>query len=117
MPSPNAAQANATVNCVADCDQGSGTAADIKAYVECRDDCINEHYYANGGTPDATGAADSDADATATGVNASPSNSDDASSTTNDDSNSTDQPGAASATVVMSSSLGLFVALAAAFAL
>ncbi|KAK7744970.1 hypothetical protein SLS53_003203 [Cytospora paraplurivora] len=58
VPSPDAAQANATTECVAACDQGNGTASENQAYADCVQGCINTNYYTSTGTPaQSTGAS------------------------------------------------------------
>lgn len=57
VPDPNAAQANATNNCVADCPKGNGTASDNLAYADCVAACIGANYYTSTGTPEQTNAA------------------------------------------------------------
>ncbi|KAL1891629.1 hypothetical protein Sste5346_007545 [Sporothrix stenoceras] len=57
VPDPNAAQANATNNCVADCPKGNGTASDNKEYADCVAACIGANYYTSTGTPGQTNAA------------------------------------------------------------
>jgi cobalamin biosynthesis Mg chelatase CobN len=58
VPSPNGSQVNATTQCVADCPQGKGTAADNKAFGDCIQKCISGHYFVTSkGTPEATGSA------------------------------------------------------------
>ena len=57
VPDPNAAQANATNNCVADCPKGNGTASDNLQYADCVAACIGANYYTSTGTPGQTGAA------------------------------------------------------------
>jgi hypothetical protein len=122
VPSPNMQQVNATIECVADCDQGSGTSADIQKYINCRDGCIASNYFTTDGTPAATGssgakASTTGADAKATGTSGSDGDSDGDSATNTDSSSGpTDSPDAASS-LVMSSSLGFFAVLAAVFAL
>lgn len=75
VPSPDASQVNATTQCVAACPQGKGTAADNKAFGDCVDKCVNNHYYVTSkGTPEATGAAG--------GNNAANSNTDSAAAPT-----------------------------------
>ncbi|KAI2635029.1 hypothetical protein GGS21DRAFT_490238 [Xylaria nigripes] len=57
VPSPDTQNVNATTNCVANCPQGNGTAAENKAYADCVDGCIAEFYFTSTGTPNiATGA-------------------------------------------------------------
>ncbi|CAK7232862.1 hypothetical protein SBRCBS47491_008413 [Sporothrix bragantina] len=66
VPDPNAAQANATNNCVAGCNQGNGTAADNLAYADCVAACIGANYFTSTGTPaQTTGAAGNGATGTA----------------------------------------------------
>ncbi|PTB43080.1 uncharacterized protein TrAFT101_001639 [Trichoderma asperellum] len=75
VPSPDGAQANATTQCVAKCPQGNGSAADTKAFGDCIQKCINNHYFVTSkGTPEATGAAG--------GNNAANSNTDSAAAPT-----------------------------------
>lgn len=57
VPDPNAAQANATNNCVADCPKGNGTASDNLQYADCVAACIGANYYTSTGTPQQTNAA------------------------------------------------------------
>ncbi|GAB1310455.1 hypothetical protein MFIFM68171_00665 [Madurella fahalii] len=60
VPNPDDAQVNETNNCVAACDQGEGTEADILAYGQCVTGCINEHYFTGtAGVPQPTGGAGS----------------------------------------------------------
>lgn len=59
VPNPDAAQVNATNNCVADCPKGNGTAADNLNYENCVDGCIGQYYYTTSGTPAATGGSGS----------------------------------------------------------
>jgi len=60
VPSPSDQQANATVNCVADCPLGKGTAEDNKAYGDCVSGCIGKNYYTpTSGTPQPTGSSGS----------------------------------------------------------
>ncbi|ROW11021.1 hypothetical protein VMCG_01210 [Cytospora schulzeri] len=72
VPSPDAAQANATTQCVASCDQGNGTASENQAYQDCVQDCIDNNYFTSTGTPaqstDASGSTASDSAASATGT-------------------------------------------------
>lgn len=57
VPNPDAAQANATNNCVADCPKGNGTASANLDYADCVAACIGANYYTSTGTPAQTGAA------------------------------------------------------------
>ncbi|ORY66340.1 uncharacterized protein BCR38DRAFT_338969 [Pseudomassariella vexata] len=58
VPSPDNAAANATTECVANCDQGSGSAADNTAYGSCVDGCIAQYFYSTtGGASAATATA------------------------------------------------------------
>lgn len=71
VPNPSGSQVNATNQCVANCDQGNGTAAANTEYSNCVQDCINENYFTDTGTPAATGASgvgDAESTATATGT-------------------------------------------------
>lgn len=43
VPNPNAQQMNQTTNCVAQCDQGDGTAAATQKYTTCRNNCISSY--------------------------------------------------------------------------
>jgi hypothetical protein len=80
VPSPDRGQVNATTQCVANCPQGKGTAADNKAYGDCVQNCIDNHYFVSSkGTPQATGA----------GNNAQNSGTDTAAAPTGTDSSST----------------------------
>ncbi|KAK1244998.1 hypothetical protein MKX08_004627 [Trichoderma sp. CBMAI-0020] len=82
VPSPDGAQVNATTQCVANCPQGKGTAADNKAFGDCVQKCIGNHYFVTSkGTPEATGAAG--------GNNAQNSNTDTAAAPTGTDASST----------------------------
>jgi hypothetical protein len=71
VPCPNAAQANATTECAMSCDQGSGSAADTKAYGDCQSACISSLFFTSTAGAAATGsnsrAAGSSATATAAG--------------------------------------------------
>lgn len=59
VPSPDKAQANATINCVGNCDQGDGSKAATDAYSKCVQSCIADNYYKTGsGTPQQTGSSD-----------------------------------------------------------
>lgn len=67
---------NATTECVANCDQGNGTAADNTNYANCVQACIGQNYFTQTGTPAETGASgssDSASTATATGTAATAS--------------------------------------------
>ncbi|KAH6998076.1 hypothetical protein BKA56DRAFT_566783 [Ilyonectria sp. MPI-CAGE-AT-0026] len=109
VPSPNDAQANATNNCVANCDQGDGSEKETAAYATCVQDCISNNYFkTSSGTPKETdsssgnskGSGSSDSKASATGsssgsdntasagASASGSESTDASKTDSSDSSS-----------------------------
>ena len=58
VPAPSQQQANATVECVAKCPTGTGTAADNLNYRNCVDACIARNFFsASGGTPNPTTAA------------------------------------------------------------
>ncbi|KAL7923986.1 hypothetical protein ACQKWADRAFT_288462 [Trichoderma austrokoningii] len=77
VPSPDGAQVNATTQCVANCPQGKGTAADNKAFGDCIDKCINNHYFVTSkGTPEATGAAGGSDAASNTNTAAAPTGTD-----------------------------------------
>ncbi|CAK7204729.1 hypothetical protein SEUCBS139899_007489 [Sporothrix eucalyptigena] len=69
VPDPNAAQANATNNCVAGCPQGNGTASDNLQYADCVAACIGANYFTSTGTPaQTTGAAAAGSGTAATGT-------------------------------------------------
>ncbi|KAI2621074.1 hypothetical protein GGR54DRAFT_647153 [Hypoxylon sp. NC1633] len=51
VPSPDAQNANQTVNCAAECPQGNGTASDNLNYANCVSACIAQYYYTTSGTP------------------------------------------------------------------
>ncbi|KXX75100.1 hypothetical protein MMYC01_207647 [Madurella mycetomatis] len=60
VPNPNEEQVNETNECVAACDQGEGTEADIRAYGECVQGCIGQHFFTEtAGTPQPTNTAGS----------------------------------------------------------
>lgn len=70
VPSPNEKQVNATNECVAACDLGSGTEADNKKYEACRDGCIEKHYYKTEvGTPQQTAGSGSGSGGSGSGSN------------------------------------------------
>ncbi|TDZ12936.1 hypothetical protein C8034_v005177 [Colletotrichum sidae] len=71
VPSPNEDQVNKTTECVADCDQGDGSAAATERFAKCRDDCISKYYFTAGGTPAATGAAGGSGSGSGSGSGAS----------------------------------------------
>jgi hypothetical protein len=107
VPSPDKNQVNKTTECVANCDQGSGSKSDTEKYSKCVQACISDNYFNSAdGTPQQTGssgsnskdsssdstqtAASGDSTATATATNsASDSDSTDASETDEDSSSST----------------------------
>ncbi|KAH7170917.1 hypothetical protein EDB81DRAFT_777079 [Dactylonectria macrodidyma] len=63
VPSPNDAQANATNNCVGECDQGDGSESDTQKYAKCVQSCISDNYFlTSSGTPLQTGSSDSSDD-------------------------------------------------------
>jgi hypothetical protein len=43
VPNPNAQQMNQTTECVAQCDQGDGSAAATQKYTACRNNCISSY--------------------------------------------------------------------------
>ncbi|KAH7163032.1 hypothetical protein B0J13DRAFT_615637 [Dactylonectria estremocensis] len=60
VPSPNDAQANATNNCVGECDQGDGSEEDTQKYSKCVQSCISDNYFkTSSGTPLQTDSSDS----------------------------------------------------------
>lgn len=60
VPNPNSSQVNATNECVTNCPQGNGTAADNLNYSNCVQGCIGKYYYSSaGGTPQTTGGSGS----------------------------------------------------------
>ncbi|KAL1883825.1 hypothetical protein VTK73DRAFT_7613 [Phialemonium thermophilum] len=71
VPNPNASQVNATIDCVANCDQGNGTAADNAAFAKCRDNCIAQNYYTTSGTPQPTGGSGSGSSGSGSGSGSS----------------------------------------------
>ncbi|KIW07945.1 uncharacterized protein PV09_01848 [Verruconis gallopava] len=48
VPHPGDAQMNSTTQCVAQCDQGDGSAAASEAYAKCRDGCISSYIILSG---------------------------------------------------------------------
>jgi len=75
VPCPNAAQANATTQCAMSCNQGSGSAADTKAYGDCQSACISSLFFTSTRGAAATGsnsrAAGSSATSTAAAAGSS----------------------------------------------
>ncbi|KAI5865010.1 hypothetical protein GGS23DRAFT_594569 [Durotheca rogersii] len=51
VPSPNNQNVNATTDCVANCPQGNGTAADNLEYANCVSGCIGRFFFTTTGTP------------------------------------------------------------------
>ncbi|KAM0511340.1 hypothetical protein ACHAPE_010006 [Trichoderma viride] len=83
VPSPDRGQVNATTQCVANCPQGKGTAADNKAYGDCVQGCIDAHYFASSaGTPQPTGAGGNNAQNSGTDTAAAPTGTDSSSTGT-----------------------------------
>ncbi|KKA26388.1 hypothetical protein TD95_001378 [Thielaviopsis punctulata] len=129
VPNPNAAQANATNNCIADCPQGNGTVAETNKYIECKLACINEYYYnTESGTPTSTGKAGSGSSATGSAASATGTGSSSktgsktgsaASSTGTDSADASSQTSATSGAtaIALSSGMALFGAVAAILAL
>jgi hypothetical protein len=102
---------------VADCPQGNGTAADIKAYVECRDGCINDNYLTTDSPSSPTsGSKTTGTDSQQTGDADSDSDSGDSDNGSSDGGSGGDDDSAASA-LAMGSSFGLVAVLVAVFAL
>ncbi|KAM5381059.1 hypothetical protein ACJZ2D_003174 [Fusarium nematophilum] len=61
VPSPNEKQVNATTECVANCDQGSGSEADTEKYRICVEGCVSDNYWKTiEGTPKETNAGSDD---------------------------------------------------------
>lgn len=107
VPSPNDAQANATVECAAKCNQGDGSEADTLAYGECVQGCIKTHYYEeNKGTPNQTGGSGSGSGSGSSGTKTGSSSSatGSSSSDSNDDSSDGDDDDSSDATGTGSSS-------------
>lgn len=125
VPCPSDGMANDTTECVAECDQGSGSPADTKAFAECVNGCIGTHFMPTGSddsddsdaptetgndAPDSTDTDgddeddDSDATGTATGTTTG---------TTTDGAEPTDN----AATSLTASSAGFLGLILAAFAL
>jgi len=75
VPSPDAAAANATTTCVADCNKNDNTATGIINYTDCVKTCISSNFYTStqASTPESTTAASG---STATGSAASASGTD-----------------------------------------
>ncbi|RDA88135.1 hypothetical protein CP532_6795 [Ophiocordyceps camponoti-leonardi (nom. inval.)] len=82
VPSPNERQAKATNDCTAKCEQGDGSPAQIKAYGDCVQGCISQHFYTQpSGTPDQhavggsgdSGSSSNSNDANSSGVDAAAS--------------------------------------------
>lgn len=104
VPNPSGSQVNATTECVANCDQGNGTAADNQAYANCVDSCIGENYFTSTGTP-AQATGDSSSDSTATGSDsAATATGSSTASGSGDDSDSTATGTGASASATASDS-------------
>lgn len=97
VPSPSTSQVNATTECVANCDQGNGTAADNTNYGNCVQSCIGENYFTSTGTPEATDAAGA---ASASGASAT------ATATGTGDSSSSSSTGTASSSASSSTATG-----------
>lgn len=66
MPSPDNAAVNQTTECVAQCPQGKGSAADNQAYADCVSGCIAKYYYTSTGLPSATTGSGSSGTTSAT---------------------------------------------------
>lgn len=123
VPFPSNQQVKDTNDCVSDCDQGKGTAAEIQAYIACRDDCIAKNYLTTGSSPAATGSSGDDVSGTQTSVK--PTGSSASTSGADSDNNQSSQTSGSAPTatdsagsaVVVGSSLGLFAAFAAVVAM
>jgi hypothetical protein len=62
VPSPNDQQAIDTTGCITKCSkdilgngEGGNTEDQVNKYVECSNQCVQDHYYNSDGTPEATG--------------------------------------------------------------
>ncbi|KAF4469750.1 hypothetical protein FALBO_3336 [Fusarium albosuccineum] len=61
VPSPDEKNINATTECVANCDQGEGSASDTEKYSVCLQNCISDNYWKTiDGTPRETSDSSSD---------------------------------------------------------
>ncbi|KAF4967858.1 hypothetical protein FSARC_4657 [Fusarium sarcochroum] len=80
VPSPNEKQIEATTKCVANCDQGKGSASDTEKYAACRDACIADNYWKSvEGSPQETATADAKDSASSAAKSAAASATDSAS--------------------------------------
>ncbi|KAI1657124.1 hypothetical protein F4813DRAFT_361696 [Daldinia decipiens] len=66
VPSPDTIAVNQTTECVAQCPQGKGTAADNQAYADCVSGCIAKYYYSSSSLPGATTGSGSSGTTSAT---------------------------------------------------
>ncbi|KAL7628156.1 hypothetical protein AAE478_002354 [Parahypoxylon ruwenzoriense] len=66
VPSPDTQNVNATTECVANCPQGNGTAADNLDYANCVNGCIAQYFYTSTGTPNLQTSGGSSGTGTAT---------------------------------------------------
>ncbi|KAJ0421903.1 hypothetical protein BJY00DRAFT_281385 [Aspergillus carlsbadensis] len=87
VPCPSDEQANDTNDCVAECDQGDGSEADIAAYAQCQARCYTTHFFPATATGGA-GASSTSSDSSATTTGSSSDDSNDSNDSSSDDSNS-----------------------------
>ncbi|KAF6805517.1 hypothetical protein CSOJ01_09449 [Colletotrichum sojae] len=69
VPAPSEDQVNKTTKCVADCDQGDGSAEATQKFATCRDNCIAQYYWSSGSPAAATGGSNSGSGSGSSGSN------------------------------------------------
>lgn len=87
-PAPTEDMVNATTECMGDCPQGNGTAAETERYAECQQKCISDQFFSNGSGSSGSSSSDNGSDSDSTPSRTSGGSS--ATGTSDEDSSSSD---------------------------